>query len=125
MDEVYIHEIDTTKLLAVTYVFDAVSLTAKLDIIHPHSSDELIFLHRIPRESLSRTRSLGEIEEQGTYGSGTKDGTTLLMGKQRKKLVDMPLADSTQHITTSPSSPGGTILMRRAKNSTARMIYLK
>ncbi|KAK7422448.1 hypothetical protein QQZ08_009500 [Neonectria magnoliae] len=46
------------------YVFDAASLAAKLDISHPYSSDEFIFLYRIPSESLSRTRSLGEIEEQ-------------------------------------------------------------
>nr|CEG03909.1 unnamed protein product [Fusarium acuminatum CS5907] len=64
MDEVYLHEIDTTKLPADTYVFDALSLISKLDIGHPYSSDEFIFLYRIPSESLSRTRSLGEIEEQ-------------------------------------------------------------
>ncbi|KAH7254928.1 hypothetical protein MRS44_016417 [Fusarium solani] len=62
--EVYIQEIDTTKLPADTYVFDAVSLAARLHISHQYSSDEFIFLHRIPGRSLRRTRSLGEIEEQ-------------------------------------------------------------
>lgn len=81
MDEVYLHKIDTTKLPADTYVFDAVSLTSKLDISQPYSSDEFIFLYRIPSESLSHTRSLGEIEEQGTYGIVTNSGTSSADGQ--------------------------------------------
>jgi hypothetical protein len=73
IDEIYIHEIDTTKLPAFTYVFDAASLTAGLHIVHTHPTDELIFLHRIPGEALRRKRSLGEIEEQGTYDIATGD----------------------------------------------------
>jgi hypothetical protein len=76
IDEVYIHKIDTTRLPADTYVFNAVSLSAKLDIVHPHSTDELIFLHCILGQSLRRTQSLGEIEEQGTYSIATENITT-------------------------------------------------
>ncbi len=71
MDVVYIHEIDTTKLPAATYVFNVTSLTLKLDIAYPYSTHEFIFLHRIPNESLRRSQSLGEIEEQGTCGIAT------------------------------------------------------
>jgi hypothetical protein len=118
--EVYIQEIDTTKLPADTYVFDAVSLAARLHISHQYSSDEFIFLHRIPGRSLRRTRSLGEIEEQGTHGIGNKDAS--LTDTQRKKLVTLPLVHLTQTITTSPTSAGGMILMRSARSATARMI---
>ncbi|KAI0528366.1 hypothetical protein GGR58DRAFT_496221 [Xylaria digitata] len=61
---VYIHEIDTTRLPVGTYVFDAVSLVTSLDIAHPHSTNELIFLHRIPGKCLRSTLSLYDIEEQ-------------------------------------------------------------
>jgi hypothetical protein len=67
MDEVYLQEIDTTKLPVDTYVFDATSLAVRLRIDHPYSDDEFIFLYRIPSASLGRTWSLGELEERGTY----------------------------------------------------------
>lgn len=63
-------------LPADTYVFDAESPSAKLDIIHPHPTDKLIFLHCILGQFPRRTWSLGEIEEQGTYGIVTENMTT-------------------------------------------------
>ena len=63
--EVYIHEIDTTSLPPDAYVCHAASLSAKLDIVNPYSTDELVFLHRIPVHSLRCTRCLAEIEVAG------------------------------------------------------------
>lgn len=66
-DTVYIHEIDTTKLPRNdVHVFDAVDLTKELGNKHQPSTNELLFLHRIPRESITRTRSISEVE----YGDG-------------------------------------------------------
>ncbi|KAI1131603.1 hypothetical protein F5Y10DRAFT_261984 [Nemania abortiva] len=55
---VYIHEIDTNRLPLGTYIFDAASLVTSLGIVHPYSDDELIFLHRIPSESLRKAEAL-------------------------------------------------------------------
>lgn len=61
---IIIHEIDTTRLPAYTYVFNAKWLAEKLNIKHPCSTNEFMFLYRIPGDSLRN-------EHQGT--SRTKD----------------------------------------------------
>ncbi len=62
--EVTVSIIDTKKLPADTCVFDAAALSHRLAIDHQYSTDELLFLHRIPAQSFINLRSLGKIEEQ-------------------------------------------------------------
>lgn len=65
-DTVYIHEIDTTKLpRSGVHVFDAVSLTRELGIRYQSPTNELVFLYRIPGETITRTRSISEVEYGG------------------------------------------------------------
>ncbi len=55
---VYIHEISTARLpFFGTYVLDIELLIAKLDIYHPYSENELLFLHRIPSWSIVATKT--------------------------------------------------------------------
>ncbi|KAJ8133257.1 hypothetical protein O1611_g361 [Lasiodiplodia mahajangana] len=62
--KVDIHEIDATKLPLDTCVFDATSLARSLGIVHPYSTHEFIFLHRIPSCSLRRRPGFGEIRKR-------------------------------------------------------------
>lgn len=65
-DNVRIHEIDTTKLQPSTRVFNAAFLATKLGIAHEPSPNELVFLRRIPGVSITRSRTIAEVE----YGDG-------------------------------------------------------
>jgi len=64
--EVYIYKIDTTNLPTDTYLFDVDSLKATLGFVHPTSTHEFLFLHRITAQAIVSKRDLGEIWEQGT-----------------------------------------------------------
>jgi hypothetical protein len=68
--EVYIYKIDSTKLPVDACVLDMNSLKVELDIVHPSSTHELLFLHRIPAQAVVSKRSmegnLEEIWDQGT-----------------------------------------------------------
>jgi hypothetical protein len=64
-EEIYITRIITAMLPTDILVFDATDLSNKLGIEHEYSEDEVIFLHRVPWQSLGRTRKLG-IHVNGT-----------------------------------------------------------
>ncbi|KAI0851656.1 hypothetical protein F5Y00DRAFT_274569 [Daldinia vernicosa] len=59
-----IYEIDTTRLPPDTYLFDVDSLKATLGFVHPASTHEFLFLHRIPARAIVSKRGLGEIWEK-------------------------------------------------------------
>lgn len=65
--EIYIHEIDTTKLPTDACVLNMESLIETLGISHPWRTHEFLFVQRIPAQALVSQRSLGEILEQGTW----------------------------------------------------------
>ena len=54
---VYVHEISTDLFPAGTYVLDIKVLIDELDIVHPHSANELLILHRIPARAIVATKS--------------------------------------------------------------------
>ncbi|KAI0113932.1 hypothetical protein GGR51DRAFT_556430 [Nemania sp. FL0031] len=71
IDVIDIHEIDASRLPPDTYVFEAAYLVASLEISwYQFWADEFIFLHRIPSESLRRTWTVCEIEEQEVEAYG-------------------------------------------------------
>ena len=63
--EVYIHVIDTAKIPDNIYVFDATSLSDKLEINYRYAANEFIFLHRIPRKCLIGRHALSALREHG------------------------------------------------------------
>ena len=64
--EVYIYEINTTKLPIDAFVLGIDLLKVTLGIVHPSSTHELLFLHRIPAQAMISKTSLGEIWELST-----------------------------------------------------------
>lgn len=72
-DEVYIHEIDTSRLSGNTfllddvYVLDMEVLMAKLDIVNQYSAHELLILNRIPSKAIIRTRRPSGIWQPGMW----------------------------------------------------------
>ncbi|KAH8586109.1 hypothetical protein B0O99DRAFT_84920 [Bisporella sp. PMI_857] len=62
--DVYIYKIDTTNLPTDTYLFDVDSLKARLGFVHPTSTHEFLFLHRITAQAIVGKKDLGEIWEE-------------------------------------------------------------
>lgn len=57
-EQVYITQVFTSMLPTHIQVFKATSFCERLSIFHRYSQNEVIFLHRIPWQSLGRTRAL-------------------------------------------------------------------
>lgn len=60
-----IYMIDMTNLPTDTYLFDVDSLKARLGFVHPTSTHEFLFLHRITSEAIVGKKDLGGIWEEG------------------------------------------------------------